>query len=66
MIDRYGVHAIMGRPFLYADEVYQMRMAEAIKKAYKMRERATSYVSFQAENPELGNLLFEAQRLTNE
>lgn len=62
-IERYGVHAVMGRPVLYEGEMRRMITAQNIVNAYKDRARSQSWEAWQRENPELGNLLFKAQRL---
>ena len=66
MIDRYGVTAIMGRPVLYAREVYAMRIAETIYRGYQQQQKTENIAAWHADNPELAQLLFEAQQLADE
>ena len=62
-IDRFGVHAVMGRPVLYEREIRAMTAANNVVAAYRDRAKATSWEAWLKENPELGDLLFRAQRL---
>lgn len=62
-IDRYGVHAVMGRPVLWAREVNAIKMAEAIVNAYHARERSENWAAWANKHPEMQALLVEAQKL---
>lgn len=65
-IDRFGVHAVMGRPVLYEREMRAMITANNIVEAYRDRARAANWEAWQKENRELGNLLFRAMKLYEE
>ena len=65
-IERFGVHAVMGRPVLYEREIRRMVMAQNLVNGYRERARAASWDAWLAENKDMGNLLFLAQRLCDE
>jgi len=65
-IEKFGVHAIMGRPILYYRELRRMEVANMIVTAYNARAKSANWQAFQKEHPELGNLLFRAQQLAEQ
>lgn len=62
-IDRFGVYAVMGRPVLYERETRAMIAAQNVVSAYRDRAKSPSWDAWLKQNPELGDLLFRAQRL---
>lgn len=65
-IEKFGVYAVMARPFLYYRELRRMEIARIIENAYRQRAAAANWDAFQREHPELGNLLFRAQQLAEQ
>lgn len=62
-IDRYGVHATMGRPVLYDKEQKLLALAENIVYAYRDRQASQNWGAWAIENPNLSRLLNEAMLL---
>lgn len=52
MIDRFGVHAVMGRPYLGALEIKRIYSAEKVLQIYRDKERASSWAEWAQVNPE--------------
>lgn len=65
-IEKYGVHAVMGRPVLYESEMRRMNVAQTIVSAYKDRAKSASWDAWYTANKELGDLLFKAGQLYND
>ena len=65
-VEKFGVYAVMARPYLYFHEIRRMEVAQTIKQAYDMRAAAANWQAFQTEHPQLGNLLFRAQQLAEQ
>jgi hypothetical protein len=63
-IDRFGVQGCIGRT-LYEREIRRMIAANNVVTAFQMRKAAANWQAFQTEHPELGDLLFKAERLYN-
>lgn len=59
-IDRFGAQAVLGRT-LYAREIYRMRVAENIVKAYQSRAESQNWAVWAKEHPALAALLQEAE-----
>jgi hypothetical protein len=51
LIDRFGVHAIMNRPYLGVGEMIKITSAERIVRAYQMREEDENWVKWARKNP---------------
>lgn len=56
----------MGRPVLYAKEIYRMRIAEKIVKAYYSRKASSNWASWVIDNASYAFLLSDAEKLANE
>ena len=61
-IDRFGVHAVYGRPHLYEREMRQMIVAQNVISAYKSRSKATTWSAWVQDNPVEAELLHKAQQ----
>lgn len=65
-VDRFGLKAIYGRDTFYYGELRRLIVAENVHYAYTMRKNSTEWDKLQAAQPELMNLLFEAEKLAHE
>ena len=67
-IDRYGVQAVMGRPYLGVREIRAMNAATGVydayhsREAYKDREGNKNWVEWKQRYPSLATLLEQAER----
>jgi hypothetical protein len=52
LIDRYGVEAVMGRPYLGAGEIMRMQAAETVVRVYNERKRYDDWTRHAREDPE--------------
>jgi len=64
-IDRFGVEAVMGRPFLTAKEIRCLVHAENLVQGYRERERAKNAAEWVKNNPTMHKLLRQAELLAN-
>lgn len=55
--------AVLGRPVLYAHEIYRINAAENVKAAWKSRQASANWVTWARENPEAAELLTEVERM---
>lgn len=66
LIERYGVEAIMGRPYLGAGEIMRMQAAEKIVSLYQARQRYADW-TLHARDDEAGSaFLNHAMMLAHE
>lgn len=65
-IEKYGVQAVLARPFLYIHEAYRMQCALNIERGYRLRARSDNWAAFHNEYPDIAELLVEAQKLTEQ
>lgn len=64
-INRYGVHAVMGRP-LYHHEILSMNIAEKIYNAYHERAKSDNMAGWADSNPDKTSMLNEAMLLARQ
>lgn len=62
-IDRFGVHAVMGRPVLYEREIRRMTVASNLVSAYRERAKSTNWVEWASSNKAISDLLIKAKVL---
>ena len=66
LIDRFGVHAVMGRPYLGALEVISIYAAEKVLKVYREKESSSSWAEWAQANPEDAAYLARAIKAAEE
>jgi len=66
MIDRFGVQAIMGRPYLGALEIKSIYSAEKVLQLYREKERSSSWAEWATVNPEDAAYLARAIKAAEE
>lgn len=64
-IDRFGVHAVMGRAVLGAGEMACMVLVENVVRAYRSRAQAENWAAWAQSNPGSARLLAQAQEAAN-
>jgi len=62
LIERFGVQAILNRPYLGSKELKSMLLAERVYNAYKDREKSTEWATWALDNPEDAELLEFARK----
>ena len=62
-IQKYGVHAVIGRPVLYEREMRRISAAQNVINAYQDRAKAINWTAYLSQNPDEGNLLNIAREL---
>jgi hypothetical protein len=63
LMRRFGPQAIIGRGTLYSYEIRRILLAENIQAAYEARNEANNWAEWTQSNPELSDLLNEAERM---
>lgn len=66
MIDRFGAHAVMGRPYLGALEIKSIYSAEKLVKVYREKEKSSSWAEWAKANPEDAAYLAKAIKAAEE
>jgi len=66
MINRFGVHAVMGRPYLGALEIKKIYSAEKVLQIYREKDRASSWAEWAKSNPEDAAYLARAIKAAEE
>ena len=66
MIDRFGVQAVMNRPYLGAIEINRIYAAENIANAYRMKTGSDDWAKWAQENKEIAEKLAFAEKFANE
>ena len=64
-IDKYGVEAITGKRILRPGLLRRIRHVRTIINAFELRKKAESWSAWGSENPELADILVEAERLAH-
>jgi len=64
-IDKYGVEAITGKRILRPGLLRRIRHVRTIINAFELRKKAESFSIFGRDNPELADILVEAERLAH-
>jgi len=62
LIERFGVQAILNRPYLGSKELKLMLLAERVYNAYKEREKSTDWATWALSNPVESELLSFARK----
>jgi len=62
LIERFGVQAILNRPYLGSKELKSMLLAERVYDAYKDREKSTEWATWALSNPVESELLDFARK----
>jgi len=66
MIDRFGVHAVMGRPYLGALEIKSIYSAEKVLQTHEEKERCTDWADWAKDNPDDAAFLARAIKAADE
>ena len=64
LIDRFGVQAVMNRPYLGAGEINRIYAAENVATAYRMKNDSDDWAKWARENPEQAERLAIAEKLS--
>ena len=62
IIDAYGVLAVMGRPTLYAREIYRMNYTANVQTAFESRSKSVNWATWAKDNDTLAAILADAMR----
>jgi len=66
LIDRFGVEAVMGRPYLGMGEMIRINAAERINRAYQMREHSESWAEWARKNKKDAESLIIVEKMVSE
>jgi hypothetical protein len=66
LIDRFGVEAVMGRPYLGMGEMIKINAAERIVRGYRMRSQDENWVKWAQANPKDAEKLVIVEKMVSE
>lgn len=66
MIDRFGVPAVFGRPYLGASEINKILVAQHIVMTFESREKSADWAEWASENKEDAIELAKAMKAAEE
>lgn len=66
LIDRFGVEAVMGRPYLGMGEMIKINAAERVVRGYRMKANSENWSKWARDNPKDAEKLVEVEKLIAE
>ena len=66
LIDRFGVAAVIGRPYLGAGEILRIQAAEAVLRLYGEMKQYDDWARFKLDDPDGARYLFAAMKLAHD